>query len=276
MTAAEAPSSAAVLQLDDRAATAGTDPLVLWRSLPATPAKAAEFGAVAPPIGTVWRVCLPADAAAADRLLTRAEMSLAGTQAALVTIEPLLSVFVARHAATSFAGPRKPSIGSELELGQLLAELRAATATDHAAGFAPCCLSGLWEQVVDEASAFLARLDRASGDPTRVETEQGGRMFAATELGWRGTKTAWLAQSGTEQCTVHGRAVELAFTSRLALIRTFVTAIRASTLLAALFTPGGAPLAFPAALRFVARVLAETRGRPTETAPALTRKLGPR
>jgi hypothetical protein len=267
VTAAGTPSPAAVLQLDDGAAAAGPDPLGLWRSLPAAPASAAEFSATAPPIGLIWRVCLPAGTAA-DTLLTRAELSLAETQAALATIEPLLLAFIARHAATPFAGPREPSTEGELELGQLLAELRATALTDHVAGFAPRCLPGRWEQVLDEASAFLARLDRATGDPARVETEQGGRVLAITELGWRGVKTAWLAQPGTEQRTMHERAVGLAFASRLAMMRTFATAIRASILLAVLLTPGGAPFAFPAALRFAARILAEARGKPTKTVAA--------
>ena len=265
MTAAGTPSPAAVLQLDDGAA--GPDPLGLWRSLPATPARAAEFGATASPIGLIWRVCLPAGTAA-HTLLTRAELSLAETQAALTTIEPLLLAFTARHAATPFAEPREPSTEGELELGQLLAELRATATTDHVAGFAPRCLPRRWEHVLDEASAFLARLDRATRDPTRVETEQGGRVLAITELGWRGAKTAWLAQPGTEQRTMHERAVGLAFASRLAMMRTFATAIRASILLAVLLTPGGAPLAFPAALRFAARILAEARGKPAETVTA--------
>ena len=255
MTAAGAASPAAVLQLDAEAATAGTDPLGLWRCLPAAPAGAAGFGAAAPnpAAGTVWRVCLPAGAAA-DTLLTRAELSLAGTQGALVTVEPLLLAFAARYAGTSFAGSGKPGSGDELELGQLLAELRAATANGDAASFGLGRLSGLWEQVIDECSTFLARLDRAVGDHARVETEQGGRMLAVTELSWRDTKTAWLAELGAEQRTMHERAVRLALASRLAMMRTFATVVGASVLLAALLTPGGAPLAFPIALRFAAQV----------------------
>jgi hypothetical protein len=45
-------------------------------------------------------------------------------------------------------------------------------------------------------------------------------------------------------------------------MQTFATAKRASMVLAALLTPTCAPLAFPAALRFAARVLAEARGKP--------------
>jgi hypothetical protein len=167
--------------------------------------------------------------------------------------------FASRHAGTPVAGPRQPGSDGELELDQLLAEARAATADDHAASFALGRLSGVWEQVVDEGSAFLARLDLAAGDRARVETEQGGRMLAVTELGWRDTKTAWLAGPGTEQRIMHERAVRLAFASRLAMMRTFATVIGASVLLAALLTPGGAPLAFPIALRFAARILAEAR-----------------
>ena len=266
MTAAGAASSAAVLQLDAGAAPADADPLGLWRCLPAPPAEATAFGAAAPepPAGTVWRVCLPAGPAA-DTLLTRAELNLAGTQAALVTVEPLLLAFAARQAETPFAGPMRPGRGDELELVQLLAELRAVTADVDAASFALGPLSGLWQQVIDEGRAFLTRLGQATGDPARIETEQGGQLLAVTELSWRDTKTAWLAQLGPEQRTMHERAVRLAFASRLAMMRTFATAIEASVLLAALLTPGGAPHAFPIALRFAARILAEGRSKPAET-----------
>jgi hypothetical protein len=66
---------------------------------------------------------------------------------------------------------------------------------------------------------------------------------------------------------MHERAVGLEFASSLAIMQTFATAKRASMVLAALLTPTGAPLAFPAALRFAARVLAEARGKPMVAAP---------
>ena len=87
-------------------------------------------------------------------------------------------------------------------------------------------------------------------------------MLAVTELSWRGTKTAWLAQPGPGQRTLHERAV------RLARMRTFATAIRASVLRAALLTPGAAPLAFPVALRCAARLLAGARARRAEAVAA--------
>jgi hypothetical protein len=262
VTTAEATSAAAVWQLADPAAEPTADPLGLWRSPPASPADAAAFDAGAPPGGTIWRVRLPADAAAADALLARAERRLAQTQLALATVDDPLRVFLARRAATGFAGPQAPTAASQLELDRLLAELSGDPAADGAVQFASGRLSRLWEQVVAEATAFLARLDEAIADHSRVETEQGGRLLAATELGWVDTKTVWRARSGTDHQALHQRAVGLAFESRLTMVRTFVTAIRAAILLVALFTPGGTLLAFPAALRFVAKVLAVAHTRP--------------
>lgn len=265
MTTAAATSTVAVLQLDDRAASPTADPLGLWRSSPASPAEAVGFDAAASPPGTVWRVCLPADTAEADTLLTRAETSLAQTQLALAAIGDPLRAFLARHAATPFASPREPTARSQLELERLLAELPADPDADNVVGFAPSRLSGLWEQVVAEATAFLARLDGATGDRSWVETEQGGQVLAITELGWGDTKTVWRTRLSSDHCVLHQRAVGLAFESRLALVRTFVTTLTAATLLVALFTPVGASLAFPAALRFVAQVLAEARTSPSRT-----------
>lgn len=260
MTTAEATSAAAVWQLADPAAEP-TDPLGLWRSPPASPADAATFDAGASPVGTVWRVRLPADDAAADALLARAEQRLAQTQLALANVEDPLRAFVAGHAATAFASPQAPTAASQLELDRLLAELPGDPAAGGAVDFAPGRLSRLWEQVVAEAAAFLARLDAATTGHSRVETEQGGRLLAITDLGWGDTKTAWRARSGGDHGALHQRAVGLAFESRLALVRTFVTALRAATLLVVLFTPGAALLAFPAALRFLVQFLAEARTR---------------
>jgi hypothetical protein len=262
VTTAHAPSPAAVWRLAGPAFGPAIDPLGLWRSSPPSPANAAVFDAGASPVGTVWRVRLPADAAAADTLLTQVERNLAQMRLGLAAVEGRLRAFVAGRAATPFAGPRAPTAGSQLELDRLLAELPGGPATDGAVEFAPGRLSGLWEQVVAEATAFLARLDEATADHSRVETEQGGRLLAATELS-RGTiRTACQPRSDADDNALHERAVGLAFESRLAMVRTFVTAIRAATLLAALLTPGGALLAFPATLRFVIQVLAEARTTP--------------
>jgi hypothetical protein len=267
VTTAEASSAAAVWQLAGPAAGPTADPLGLWRSAPPGPADAAAFDAGASPVGTVWRVLLPADAAAADTLLTRVELRLAQIQLALAAVEDPLRAFVAGRAATPFAGSRASPV-SRRELDRLLAELPIHPTADGAVEFAPGRLSRLWEQVVAEATAFLARLDEATADHSRVETEQGRRLLAVTELTWGATKTVWRSRSSTDDRALHERAVRLAFESRLALVQTFVTAIRAAIVIAALFTPGGALLAFPAALRFVARFLAEVDEAPNRRSAA--------
>jgi hypothetical protein len=257
VTTATTTSVASVWQLADRTASSTVNPLDLWQSVPAGPANGTAFDPGAAPVGTVWRVRLPADAAAADVLLTHVETSLAQTHLALAASEDRLSAVVARHAGTPFVSPREATAGSQLE--QLLAELPGHPAADGAAEFATGPLSGLWRQVVAEATAFLARLDRAIADHSRVETEQGGRLLAVTELTWGSTRTVWKSRCCADHHALHQRAVGLVFESRLAIVRTFVTVIRAATLLAALFTPGAALLAFPAALQFVTRFLAEAR-----------------
>jgi hypothetical protein len=147
----------------------------------------------------------------------------------------------------------------EAELRRLVAELPAALAAPAGeADFALPGSSGLWRQVTAEAGAFLAQLDAAATARGRVETEQAGRMIATTVLGWPGDlRTVWRSASGADQLALHQRAVDLVLESRLVLVRTAVTVLRASALVLTLLTPGGALLAFPAALRFVTRVLAQ-------------------
>jgi hypothetical protein len=145
-----------------------------------------------------------------------------------------------------------------LELDRLLAApCTPAGEVDFAAGQ----LSRLWKEVVDQATAFLYRLGAATTPWGQIETEQDERVVARTELSWQGgTRTAWQAGSGGDDWPdLHRRAVALVFESRLALVRTFATVLQAAALLAALTTPGGAVLAVPPALRFVAQVLADAR-----------------
>ena len=265
MTTAAATSMAAVLQLADGEGRPSRDPLGLWCPVPASPAEAAGFDAAVSPPSTVWRVCLPADAAAADTLLTQANTSLVETQLALSAIEDPLRAVVARHAGMPYAGLPQAAAGSQLELERLLAALPDDSDADDMVDFAPGRPSRLWRQVVAEATAFLGHLDEATTDQGQVETERGGQMLAVTELGWEDTKTVWRTGLSSDHCALHQRAVGLVLASRLALVQTFVTVLRAATLLIALFTPGGALLAFPAALRFVAQFLAEARTSPGRT-----------
>ena len=254
-----------VLQLGDDADRRNTDPLGLWRLMPASSAEAVGLTSAVLRPETVWRVSLPADSAAAQTLLTRAELSLTKSQLALTAIQDPLQAVVAGHAGTPFTGLQQATTASQLELERLLGESPDDLDADRTVNFTftPGRLSGLWEQVVTDATAFLARLDTATAHHSRVETERGGRLLAITDLGWRDIRTVWRAGSETEDWALHDRAVGLVFASRLALVRTFLTAIRAATVLVALFTPGGGLLAFPAALRFVAQFLAEARSTPS-------------
>jgi hypothetical protein len=264
MTTATATPMGAVLQLAVGTGRPRGDPLGLWCSVPASPTKAVRLAAATSHPGTVWRVCLPADAAAADRLLTQAETSLTEAQLALSTIEDPMRAVVARHAGAPFAG-LQTTAGGQLQLERLLAELTDDQDSDGVVAFAPGRLSWLWRQIVAEATAFLARLDEATADEGWVETEQSGRVLAVTELNWRGTRTVWRTQLSADHGALHQRALGLVFASRLALVRTFLTALRVATLLGALFNPGGGLLAFPAALQFVAQFLAERRTSPGRT-----------
>jgi hypothetical protein len=254
--------AAAMFELADGVAEPDNDPLGLWWSPPAAPASQHALNTVTGSEYTVWRVRLPADTGAANTLLTRVETSLVESRLALGAVEGRVRAFLAVHAATPFAGsPMLAARGhTELQLDRLLAEPLGAWAGE--VGFAPSRLSRLWEQVASQTDAFLALLDEATAAHSRVESERDGRVVACTELAWRGgTQTVWRAGSGDDWSDFHQRAVALVYESRLALVRTFATAINAAVLLVTLFTPGGALLAFPAALRFVAHILAEARTR---------------
>jgi hypothetical protein len=234
--------------------------LGLWRSATATQVEAVAFDTAKVPQDAVWRVRLPANTGMARILLTEAESSLLRSQLALPEVDGRLRALLAARAGTPFAGAPVPTVRgrAELELDRLLAELGPpAGEVDFASGR----LSTLWEEVVDQATAFLVRLNTATTPRGRVETEQDGRVVARTELSWQGgTRTIWQAGSaGDDWSDLHRRAVALVFESRLALVRIFATVLQAAALLAALATPGGAVLATPAALRFVAQVLADAR-----------------
>ena len=249
---------AAVLELADRTADLGRGPLSLWRAQAAAVPDPAAAGP-----GTLWRVCLPAGRRAGEAMLAAAEVGLAGTPSSLATAEARLHGLVATQAGSSF-GPTGTAAADgqpEAELRLLVAELPAVPAAPAGdVDFALLGPSGLWRQATAEAGAFLAQLDAATSARGRVETEQAGRVIATTVLGWPGNlKMVWLSASGADQLALHQRAVELVLESRLALVRTAVTVLRASALVLTLLTPGGALLAFPAALRFVSRFLAGPR-----------------
>ena len=246
---------AAVLELADRTADLGRGPLGLWRDQAAAVTDPAAAGP-----GTLWRVRLPAGRRAGEARLAAAEVGLAGSRSSLAMAEARLHGFVAMQAERSFgpAGTAAAAGQPESELRRLLTELPAASAGSAGdVDFALSGPSGLWRQATAEAGAFLAQLDAATAARGRVETEQAGRVIATTVLGWPGNlRTVRLSTSGADQLALHQRAVDLVLESRLALVRTAVTVLRASALVLTLLTPGGALLAFPAALRFVSRILA--------------------
>ena len=260
MTTAEATPAVAVFELTGWVVEPQTDPLGLWRSPPATSATAIAFDTAVATAGTVWRVRLPANAAAADDVMTEAESRQAQSRLVLTVVEGRMRAFLAAHVATPFGGRSEAAARgqAEMELYRLLTE--PSDAQDGAVGFAPNRLSGLWEHVATQAAAFLARLDEATADHSWVETEQGGRVLACTQLDWlKGTQSVWRAGSDPDASALHQRALALVFESRLTMVRIFATAMKLASRLVALFTPGGTLLAFPIGLRFVAQVLAEAR-----------------
>ena len=84
-------------------------------------------------------------------------------------------------------------------------------------------------------------------------------MLARTVVGWTGDlDTLWEQYLRPEQIDLHRRSLNLAITSRAAMLRTFIVTTQGAAKLSILLaTPGGAILALPAAWKYVNQILAE-------------------
>ncbi len=203
----------------------------------------------------VWRTSLPADPAAADAMLDRAERQLEATQAALEAVSRRVEALAAGSAAgaASFGVERLPD--AEAELLDLLTPA-AAGQTGLSFGLTDISLGGF-----QQAQEFFASsLQRLSGAITRlalVETSAGGALVGRTVIDWSGDlETAWQPPLLPERQRQHERSLQNALTARTLLMRMlFTSAQSAAKIAAALAVPGGPIMALPAVWKFMTRIM---------------------
>jgi hypothetical protein len=248
-----------------------TDPLpsVLgnWDIPPLPTSEVVSFGAPTPDVGQApaWRVNLPADPAQAIRQLENTRAELQASQEALDNVPDRIESLVNRSQAeargeVSFAAESLPAAEAEL--------LRMLGAAGQIAvrGEQPGVSFGLGQDLGAELrkategfQQFTQRISRLIAHFAWVETQVAGHLLARTVVGWTGDmNTLWEQYLQPEQIDLHRRSLDLAITSRAAMLQTFIVttqgAAKLSILLAA---PGGAILALPAAWKYVNQILAE-------------------
>jgi hypothetical protein len=248
-----------------------TDPLpgVLgnWDIPPLPVGEVVSFGAPSPDIGPApaWRVDLPADPSAAIQQLENSRAELQASQEALNNVPDRIENLVNRSQAeargeVSFAAEPLPP--AEAELIRML----GAAGQIAVRGEQPEVSFGLGQDLGAELrkategfQQFTQRISRLIAHFAWVETQVTGHLLARTVVGWTGdTDTLWEQYLGPEQIDLHRRSLNLAITSRAAMLRTFIVTTQGAAKLSILLaTPGGAILALPAAWKYVNQILAE-------------------
>jgi hypothetical protein len=248
-----------------------TDPLpgVLgnWDIPPLPVSQVVSFGAPAPDVeqAPTWRINLPADPAQAIQQLDYVEIQLQASQEALGSVPDRIEQLVNRSQAeargeVSFAAEPLPP--AETELLRLL----GAAGQTAVRGEQPEVSFGLGQDLGAELrkategfQQFTQKISHLIAHFAWVETQVTGHLLARTVVGWTGDMdTLWEEYLRPEQIDLHRRSLDLAITSRAAVLRTFIVTTQGAAKLSVLLaTPGGAILALPAAWKYVNQILAE-------------------
>lgn len=179
-------------------------------------------GEAASPQAAVWRVDLPTDAGQADLLLDGMAAELTRVEAALQDLPEQLAVELPGEEMVSFAGPSPEK---------------------QAAGAA-------FQQALEKVTRQFLYL-------AWVETRVDGVLLARSVMDWNGDLvTGWVDPSGERQAQ-HFKSLQVALSSRLALLKLILTVIREAGRISALAAnPAGLILALPSAWRLASQLLA--------------------
>ncbi len=247
--------------------------ITLWDFWTAVPDSSLAFeasgaGATEMP---VWRVNLPADSRAAEKVLGQGERRWSRVDSALDQALVRLASFQAStrdgqaapggtvsfdaQAAQALPAPERNLL--EMLQGVEQAQLPASYGLmEDVAGRLG------WGQAAQEFQSFLDRLTQTLAFYAWVETNVEGRLLGRTAVTWTGDmRTNWREGLDATQAKLHYRTLALALASRNSLLRTISLASRGALMLATLpallATPGGALVALPAAWKFINQVLEE-------------------
>jgi len=233
------------------------DVLGLWRGVPA------PISFDASPTGNAepwrWRANLPQDVRQAAIELQQAQGHVRSWQAQLLTADLRLATFV--HQTRTTLVPEysfTPLDTPERELSAMLQEL-SQTGPDVSFGLTDW-LDERWQQAIGQCQDLFSQAAQLVANYAVVETRSAGRLVGRTTVGWTGdVATSFPLGLTSEYATLHQATLTLALTSRLTLLQTSATVLRAAATLAHIATlaavPGGALLALPAAWKFFQEVL---------------------
>jgi hypothetical protein len=196
---------------------------------------------------TRWTVHLPADPALATRALATADERLGASLRRLPAAKDRLAALLDPQLSWTATGRS----GAE--------EALAAWLHDGQVSFAGGAAGGrVTPALLDDCAAFIDRIRTACAPTAVIETVSGERLVCRSRLALDGSAgTVVRSDRGANDTRLHERAVALATSSRVALIRVLGMAARAAVAISVrLVLPGGPLLALGPALRFVHDVIA--------------------
>lgn len=201
----------------------------------------------AAPQPTRWAVHLPADPALATRVLATADERLGASLRRLPAAKDRLAALLDPQPSWTATG----GSGAEAALAAWLHDGQVSFA-GGAAG------RRVTPGMLDDCAALIDRIQMACAPTAVIETVSGERLVGRSRLALDGsTGTVVRLDRGADDTRLHERAVALAASSRVALVRVLGSAARAAVAISVrLVLPGGPLLALGPALRFVHDVVA--------------------
>jgi hypothetical protein len=206
-----------------------------------------SVGQAAAPQPTRWMVHLPTDPALATRVLATADERLGASLRRLPAAKDRLAALLDPQPSWTVTGRS----GAE--------EALAAWLHDGQVSFAGGAVGGrVTPALLDDCAALIDRVRTACAPTAVIETVSGERLVGRSRLGLGGNVgTVVRSDRGVNDTRLHERAVALAASSRVALVRVLGLAARAAVAISVrLVLPGGPLLALGPALRFVHDVVA--------------------
>jgi hypothetical protein len=225
----------------ESAEASASDLLALWSG----PADDPAVQAAAKP--TRWTVRLPADPVLTTRVLATAEANLGASLRRLPTAEDRLAALLDPRpswTATNWSGAEE-TLAAWLRDGQL-------SFASAAAG------RRVTPALLDDCAALVDRIRTACAPTAVIETVSAERLVGRSRLALDGSAgTVVPSDRVADDIRLHERAVALAVSSRVALLRVLGSAARAAVAISVrLVLPSGPLLALGPALRFVHDVVA--------------------
>lgn len=242
----------------------GEDPLGIWAVHETTPVTAfSSMAAGSSSEVAAWQVALPGSKVEAQFMLDNSALAVQRTFAALAKIQEELEDF---NTAFAFSGGETFPVQKDY-LREVISSLELSAESALAPGSAFALAAEMetgevpeeYREELSQWQVFVHKVQEMVTTYARVETARAGLPVGLTRIGWNGDfKTTWMAGVPLDSMALHSQSVNLALSSRLALLRivgVVTSGAAALALKAAALPPGGQVLLLPAVWRFVKDIL---------------------